>query len=122
MQTSWDKWGENDASAQLSEKDFPALPMQKFSSRSSKVPDLLTGEPSKLNQENLAWHLQKDLFPYLPDQPTDNPQKLLAAVILNPDTKKEELHPFDPENPQFEFRKYYNPINNKYRCPWPGCK
>jgi hypothetical protein len=121
-QTSWDMWGEDNASAQLNEKDFPALPLQHFKDGGSKVPDFLTGLPAKLNQENLAWHSQKELFPYLPAKPTDSPQKPLAAVAMNPSTQKEEFHPWDPDDPEFDFRQYYNPITEKYRCPWPGCK
>jgi len=121
-QTSWDKWDEDDASAQLSECDFPALPTQGFKNGGSNIPDILTGRPEKLNQENLAWHLKKDLFPYLPEKPADAPKKPLAAVTINPVTKKEEFHPFDPDNPEFDFRQYYNPVNDKFRCPWPGCK
>jgi hypothetical protein len=115
-QTSWDMWGEDD------HVDFPALPLQDFKNVGSKVPDLLTGQPDKLNQENLAWHSQKELFPYLPDKPTDSPKKPLAAVVMNPSILKEEFHPFDPDSPEFNFRQYYNPFTEKYRCPWPGCK
>lgn len=121
-QTSWDKWGEDNPSAQLNEKDFPALPLQDFKSGGSNVLDILTGRPDKLNQENLAWHSQKELFPYLPDKPTDSPKQPLAAVAMNPSTQKEEIHPWDPDSPGFDIRKYYNPITEKYRCPWPGCK
>lgn len=121
-QTSWDMWGEDDASAQLNEKDFPALPLQAFKDGGSKVPDLLTGQPDKLNQENLAWHSQKELFPYLPGKPTNSPKKTLAAMAMNPSTQKEQLHPWDPDSSEFDIRQYYNPITEKYRCPWPGCK
>lgn len=121
MQSSWDMWDVDDASAKL-EKDFPALPLQDFKDGGSKDSNLLTGLPAKLNQENLAWHLQKELFPHLPAKPTDSPQKSLAAVAMNPSTQKEEFHPWDPDSPEFDFRQYYNPITQKYRCPWPGCK
>jgi hypothetical protein len=121
-QTSWDMWGEDDASAQLNRVDFPALPLQVFKDGGPKIPDLLTGLPAKLNQENLAWHSQKELFPYLPAKPTDSSQKPLAAVAMNPSTQKEEFHPWDPDSHEFDSRQYYNPITEKYRCPWPGCK
>lgn len=121
-QTSWDMWGDNNASAQLDEKDFPALPLQDVKDGDTKVPDLLTGQPDKLNQENLAWHSQKELFPYLPNKPIDSQKKPLAAVAMNPSTQKDQSHPWDPDSPEFDIRQYYNSITEKYRCPWPGCK
>jgi hypothetical protein len=122
VQTSWDNWGENGASPNSDAlKDFPALPLQDYKNGGSTVPDLLTGTPDKLNKENLAWLSQKELFPYLPDKPVVS-EKPVAAMSTNPLTKKEEFHDLDPDNPEFEFKKYYNPITQKYGCPWAGCK
>lgn len=121
--TSWDTWGDDDTSQSVDAvKNIPVLPLQKVKNSGSTSPDLLSTQPDKLNEENLAWLSQKELLLYLPDNPASLPQKPLAAMSINSSTKKEEYHLLDPNNPAFEVRKYFNPITGKYRCPWSECK
>lgn len=118
VKTSWDNWGDDAISAKLD--SFPALSVQDFKDGRSPFPDL-GGNPDRLNKENLDWLSHKELFPYLPDKPI-TPQQPFAAMAINPLTQEEEFHPFDPDNPEFDFKKYYNPITQKWRCPWDNCK
>jgi hypothetical protein len=119
VQTSWDNWAGDSASSKFDVlKDFPVLPLQDYKNGGSTVPDFLTDTPDKLTKENVAWLSQKQLFPHLPEKPVTS-QKPVAAMGV---TQKEEYHQFDPDNPEFDLGKYYNPFNGKYSCPWAGCK
>jgi hypothetical protein len=125
--TSWDEWDEptepSTASLDLLE-DFPPLSVQESQSGGgSKVPDLLTGSPTKLKltKENVAWIVEKELFD-APKPMAPPPKKEMAAMTINTVSKKEEYHAFDPDNPVFNFEQFYNQFTKKYRCPWKGCK
>jgi hypothetical protein len=129
-QTSWEEWGEHEQHALIEEnfpaliknEDFPALPSQDYKNGGSKVPDLLTGTPDKLDEKNVAWITQKEILPYLPKPVTPRKKNMATMGLLNPVTNvEEEFHPYDPDNPTFNTQDYYNSYADKYRCPWPGC-
>jgi hypothetical protein len=124
MKTSWDDWGDagidNKKFPVLTMENFPVLPLQDYRSGGSKVPDLLTGTPEKLTKENMTWLAQKELSPLAP-KPADV-QRPVAAMIIDPVTKIENFHEFDPDNPKFDARRFYIPILEKFRCPWNSCK
>jgi hypothetical protein len=97
--------------------NFPPLATQSYQAGGTKVPDLLAGKPDPLNQRNKEW---VDLFPYSP-RPISPEKPVVVGITIN-DAGDEEYHKFDPDNPEFDYQKLWNPIVEKFRCCWPRCK
>ena len=119
VKTSWDDWGDDSTFERL--ESYPVLSVQDFKNSNSTLSDPRPGKPDKLNKKNLDWLSHKEHFPYLPNKPHAS-QQPFAAMAVNPMKQEEEFHPFDPDNPDFDLNKHYNPITDKWGCPWADCK
>jgi hypothetical protein len=98
-------------------KENPVLPMPNFKNGGLETPDLLTGEPLENLETRAAWEVGKKLFADRPKH-VELPEKLPILVK----EKEKGDHCFDHNRPDFDFSKYWNQFNKKYRCPWPSCK
>lgn len=104
-------------------EDFPKVSSQAYRDGDSKTPDLLTGSDYvPVDELNMgSWGKQEVLFPNA--TPAHAPTAAQLQALQQPDKKAEHDRDsqFNPRHPRFNAKSNYNPITERYNCPWTKC-
>lgn len=102
------------------DSEFPSLSQPaKVDKGKGRAQDPPLPAGDKLNMQNKAWVDHKAILPNAPKPVSPiNPRQIQPQE----GKKEDEWHELDPGNPTFNARRYFNPYNSKYKCPWTGCK